>query len=253
MRWKNPGPGFPNLEEFGKTNQRFFSVVQQQLQSNFETFQKDLADPTRIPDRIREQSDKVFREAANIFAETPAGLKELPYTVISTTEDYEIREYPQHMAISTDLDATALARLASYAIGANAEQRITGWTVPITNTGTELRFAYFDDDEANAGGPPSPLQEDAVTSASLVFDGGIRIAAIPAARLAVRRFTGFITAGEVSRQKQQLLAALELDSVSLDIPHGTAVGHLVLEYNPPYTIPVVRRNEIAVPVLEEAF
>ena len=248
--------GFPNLQDFGKTNQRFFNVLQHQLQSNLETFQQDIADPTRIPDRLRRQSETVLQEAANIFAETPAGLAELPYTVVSSTDDYEVRDYPAHMAISTDLDATALARLTSYAVGANEEQRVTGWTVPITNTGTELRFAYLDDSSAaastsNNASPPTPLEEDAVPEAHLMFDGGIRIAPIPAARLAVRRFTGFITAGEVARQKQQLLAALSLDQVDLDLPHGTTVGHLVLEYNPPYTIPVVRRNEIAVPVLLE--
>lgn len=32
------------------------------------------------------------------------------------------------------------------------------------------------------------------------------------------------------------------------MPHGSVVPHVVLQYNPPYTIPIVRRNELAIPV-----
>ena len=39
-----------------------------------------------------------------------------------------------------------------------------------------------------------------------------------------------------------------MDGVELDVAHGAIVPHVVFQYNPPYTIPIVRRNEIAVPV-----
>ena len=68
--------------------------------------------------------------------------------------------------------------------------------------------------------------------------------------MAVRRFTGFVTEGEVARQKDALLSSLGIDGVEVDVPHGRPVPHIVLQYNPPYTVPIVRRNEIAVPVRE---
>jgi hypothetical protein len=43
-----------------------------------------------------------------------------------------------------------------------------------------------------------------------------------------------------------------LDSVELDVPHGGTVPHVVFQYNPPYALPVVRRNEIAVAVLDQS-
>ena len=46
----------------------------------------------------------------------------------------------------------------------------------------------------------------------------------------------------------QLLTALQLDDVALDVPHGQTVGHVIFQYNPPYTLPALRRNQIAVPV-----
>jgi hypothetical protein len=76
----------------------------------------------------------------------------------------------------------------------------------------------------------------------------VEIVDVPPARLAVRKFTGFVTDGEVARQKDTLLQALEMDGVELDVPHGAIVPHVVFQYNPPYTLPMVRRNEIAVPV-----
>jgi len=45
------------------------------------------------------------------------------------------------------------------------------------------------------------------------------------------------------------LSNLQLDGIELDVPHGSLVPYLIFQYNPPYTIPIVRRNEIAVPVI----
>jgi hypothetical protein len=74
---------------------------------------------------------------------------------------------------------------------------------------------------------------------------------VPPARVAVAKFTGFVTDGEVQRQKDALLSSLAIDGVEVDAPHGAVVPHIVFQYNPPYTIPIVRRNEIAIPVRSE--
>ena len=65
------------------------------------------------------------------------------------------------------------------------------------------------------------------------------------------KFPGFATEGEVSRHKGPLLSSLSLDGVEVDTPHGIKIPHIVFQYNPPYTIPIVRRNEIAIPVRSE--
>ena len=101
--------------------------------------------------------------------------------------------------------------------------------------------------------PPEPLAQDESSTNEYWYGldkpGQILIQDIPPARLAVRRFTGFATKGEVMRQKNALLAGLALDGVELDVPHGSTVPHVVFQYNPPYTLPVLKRNEIAVAVL----
>jgi len=231
------------------------------MQRNLETLQKDLADPSRIPARITQQTEDFLQEASNIFAETPAGLKEPDYTVVAATDDYEIRDYQAYTVATTSMadeegaaamrgvlddpaeQGVAFNTLAAYIFGANADDRVMDMTTPVTTTASgEMRF-YVEDSA------PDPLQQDASRNAYDTSHSKIRIERIPAARLAVRRFSGFATQGEIARQKQSLLAALAMDGAELDVPHGQTVGHVVFQYNPPYTLPVLRRNEIAVPVV----
>jgi hypothetical protein len=39
-----------------------------------------------------------------------------------------------------------------------------------------------------------------------------------------------------------------MDGVELDVAHGAVVPYAVLQYNPPYTLPIVRRNELVFPI-----
>ena len=249
-----PLPLLPSPQDFSKFGNRFINAVSNQMQRNLASLQQDLANPAQIPSRILQQTEELFQEATNVFSETPIGLKEPPYTIVATTEDYEIRDYHAYTVATTSMSNSADAyapteqglafnTLASYIFGNNADNQVLDMTTPVTTTASgEMRFYLADD-------VPPPLSEDAAAHWS-EGDRKIRIERIPAARLAVRRFSGFATGGEISRQKAQLLAALQLDQAwDIDVPHGQAVGHAIFQYNPPYTLPALRRNEIAVPVL----
>jgi SOUL heme-binding protein len=266
----------PNPQDVSRVGNRLLNTISNQLQRNLETLQSDLANPSRIPERLAKQTEDFLQEASNVFSEKPAGLKEPAYTVVAQCADYEIRDYAAYTVATTNMPSTASTSirsrtndnpaaladqgvafntLASYIFGSNAENRAMEMTTPVTTTATgEMRFYLPDDDNVS---PPQPLAQDAAARNSgmeyytAAEPSKIRLERIPAARLAVRRFTGFCTAGEIARQKQALLAALALDSnlVELDVPHGQTVGHVVFQYNPPYTLPVLRLNEIAVPVL----
>merc|ERR1711935_589754 len=108
-------------------------------------------------------------------------------------------------------------------------------TTPVTTTSRgEMRF-YLKPEVSSAFPEPLLDEEDVAEPKKKVS-----LMTIPASRLAVRRFTGFVTDGEVSRQKQVLLQSLELDGEELDVAHGAIVPHVIFQYNPPYTLPVVR-------------
>ena len=296
-----PPPVNIDPDQLTKTGTRILNALQNQIQTGLQNMQQDLQDPVqRIPQRLTATRDELWQEATNLFAETPAGLQEPPYTVVETTVDYEIRDYPGYTVASTNMlqeedddnassasssssssssssnqvpenPATAGAAfnsLAAYLFGANKQGTVMEMTTPVTTTMTgEMRFYLApirgsddnNDDDDDEGGdtttntnkaPPEPLEFD--KSRNVYETNTIRIEHIPAARLAVRRFTGFVTGGEIARQKEALLTALHLDNkYELDVAHGQAVGHLIFQYNPPYTIPVLRRNEIAVPVVRQ--
>jgi hypothetical protein len=224
-----------------KAATRFFDLLANQLQNTAKELQEDLADPiNKIPQRLTKHRDELVQEAKNVFLETPEGLAEPAYSVVETCDLYEIRDYEAYSVASTTMPkgedmvvaGNAFNTLASYLFGDNQESKAMAMTTPVTTTSHgEMRF-YL-------ASPKIPLP---------LNDGQVEIMEIPPARLAVRRFTGFATDGEVARQKDTLLQALEMDGVELDVAHGAVVPHVVLQYNPPYTIPIVRRNEVAVPV-----
>lgn len=249
----------PNLVP--KIGSRILDAVSNQAKRNFETLQGDLANPSRIPERISKQTADLATEAKNVFLETPEGLVGPSYTVVSEGDGYEIRDYETYTVASTSMSkvgepysmdeltkgGAAFNALAAYIFGANDEARIMDMTTPVSTTSVgEMRF-YLKNRGASTVAMadfPEPLAPEG----SFNEQGAVKVVEVPSARLAVAKFTGFVTEGEVSRQKDALLSSLALDGEEVDTPHGTIVPHVVFQYNPPYTIPIIRRNEIAVPV-----
>ncbi len=247
----------PNLVP--KIGSRILDAVSNQAKRQIETLQGDLANPSRIPERISKQTADLATEAKNVFLETPEGLVGPKYTVVSENEGYEIRDYEGYNVASTSMSkvgepysmnditkgGAAFNALAAYLFGANDEGRIMEMTTPVSTTSVgEMRFFLKNDKIADF---PQPLSPEGTFNEQ----GAVKIVEVPAARLAVAKFTGFVTEGEVSRQKDALLSALAIDGVEVDTPHGTVIPHVIFQYNPPYTIPIVRRNEIAIPVRSE--
>jgi len=241
-----------------KVGERVLDAMRTTAKKNLETLQGDLADPSRIPGRLSKQRADIEAEVRNIFLETPVGLQEPEYSVIEKGLGYEIRQYEGYTAAATSMSkigesvsvndltsgGAAFNSLAAYLFGANEDEKGMEMTTPVTTTSDgEMRF-YLKNDGTMQGFPTPLAVEDKLNE-----KGAVKLIEVPPARLAVARFTGFVTDGEVARQKDALLSALAADGVEIDVPHGAVVPYFVFQYNPPYTIPIVRRNEIAVPVL----
>merc|ERR1712238_74740 len=277
-----------NIESIGT---RFFSAVTNQIQKNLVDLQDDLTDPiNKIPKRLEmqrealeKQRDEVLQEARNVFLEKPEGLEEPPYTIVQSSDLYEIRQYEAYTAASTrttsssssgssssdpeggansvnvfdDGMAAAFNTLASYIFGENDESKAMSMTTPVTTTSSgDMRFFISPNgiDDGRFPQPKEPIADSDTsttstsTSLGLVDDNKVEIIQIPSAFLAVRKFRGFVTDGEVARQKDTMLQALAMDDIELDVAHGAIVPHVVFQYNPPYTLPMVRGNEIGIPV-----
>ena len=160
-------PSPANLEKVGT---KLFDVVSNQLQKTIEDFQDDMSDPiTKIPQRLSQQREDLAKEARNIFLETPEGLQEPAYTVVASTDVYEIRDYEAYTVASTvmeegeDLATTGSAfnTLAAYLFGANKESKSMTMTTPVATTSLgEMRF-YLDETSI-----PEPLEEGESSSSS---------------------------------------------------------------------------------------
>ena len=197
-----------------------------------------LQDPARVFNLVQQ-------ETRNAFSRTPEGLETPSFTVISSGQQYEVRAYPSYGVAVTSIgsadaaaDAIATARgfnsLATFFFGANADTEVMDMTAPlrvdVSPTGAEMAL-------------PLPAKYSAATS-PVAQDGKVTLRQTMAETIAVREFTGFATGGEIKRQLSSLLDQLQRDAVS--IRDGDT--YAVLQYNPPYTLPWLRRNEIAVPI-----
>lgn len=73
-------------------------------------------------------------------------------------------------------------------------------------------------------------------------DPRVTLREVPARQLAARTFSGFVTEARVSAETEALRAWMMERGLQADGPAQLA------RYNPPWSIPFLRRNEILIPV-----
>lgn len=154
------------------------------------------------------------------------------YAVLETLDGgIEIRRYAPRVAA----EASVTGENASGAAFDALFQYISGkekiaMTAPVaTEAGADgTRMQFFLPAHHTAASAPPPT------------DPRIRIVALPEETLAVVRFSGRASAEQVELHTQRLLAAIAAAGWQVE---GRA---MLLGYDPPFTLPFLRRNEIAV-------
>lgn len=160
----------------------------------------------------------------------------------------EIRSYAPRLAVETDArgqgDGDAFGRLFRYITGANRAgdriamtapvesggQRIAqpiAMTVPVERDGTGT-MRFFLPRAVAAAGAPAPTEP------------GVRLVEVPAERIAALRFSGRLTPEARAAQAGILAAVLAAAG------RAPAGAPFVMGYDPPFAIPFLRRNEVAV-------
>lgn len=176
------------------------------------------------------------------------GLYEQPhYTVVERLSGgIEVRDYPSWVAAETDDGGggqVAFPRLFRYITGNNTTGEKVSMTAPVSQRGEMIAMTvpvqsnrqggvmrFFLPKEVMANGPPKPL------------DPNVRIVTVPAERVAALRFTGWIDRASVEAHNRLLLEGLAKAGPK---PQGQ---RFLLTYDAPFTIPFLRRNEVAVNV-----
>ncbi len=190
-----------------------------------------------------------------------SGTPQPGFTVIGRIGALELRQYGPRLAAETtvaggeiDARSAGFRRLAAYIFGANTKAGGGSSTIAMT--------APVEQDRAGGGtkvAMTAPVAQEAASSgwtirfflpAGLTLataprprDRTIHLVEVPAATMAVLRFSGVPGAHSVAVHSQRLLATL---AGSPWQPHGKVVAWF---YDPPWTLPWLRRNEVAVTVV----
>ena len=171
-------------------------------------------------------------------------LEQPPYRVLATySHRVEIRAYGALIVVETGTDGSdgdAFRRLFAYITGANRTGATIKMTAPVAQTGG-----------ARFGGKPAPgehmamqfvLPEAIAADPPAPTDPAVRVAAMPARTLAVIRFSGSFSRGNLDAHLATLRAVLA------EAGRKTEGAPVFLGYDPPFTIPFLRRNEVALQV-----
>lgn len=181
-----------------------------------------------------------------------SGTEEPAYKVVASLGAVQIRQYAPRLAASVTVQGDEIAarsagfrRLARFIFGANAADASISMTAPVAqSSGSKIAMTAPVGQVAGPGGSWTITfyMPAKYTLASLPkpTDSGIQILDVPGATYGVYRFSGIPGAAAVAAAEQKLLAGLKN---SAWVPQGSVVEWF---YDPPWTLPFARRNEVAV-------
>ena len=149
-------------------------------------------------------------------------------------EQIEIRAYAPRIMAVTAMDNgndDGFRVLAGYIFGGNAEEQKIAMTAPVQQTmnGSE-EMAFMMPAEYALADLPDPDDER------------VAFREAPAYTAAVIRFSGWATSEKADANWQKLRSFLIAEGIDI------AGDPTLNQYNPPWTLPFMRRNEIIVPV-----
>ncbi len=183
-------------------------------------------------------------------------LEQPTYTVVSRDAEVEYRQYQDYLVAETevtdagDFDAAGnegFRRLFQYITGANNGGTEIAMTAPVTQDRQGARIAMTAPvaQDASASGwrvafmLPSVYTMD---TAPRPTDKRVYIRQVPGKLVATLRHSGSWTNRNVERYTADLRTALKAAGVT------ATAEPVVARYDPPFTPPFLRRNEISIPV-----
>ena len=191
-------------------------------------------------------------EAGGSIVGIRSGTEEPPYTVERTIGEVEIRRYGPRIAAETAIAADEEAarnegfrRLARYIFGGNTAKSKIAMTAPVAQRQNEkIAMTAPVAAQRSAAGEwvirffmPSEHSIDTLPTPN---DERVQLVSVPGETVAVLRFSGIASPEAIVEKTAELLAILRRNALQTD---GDPVTWF---YDPPWTLPFRRRNEIAV-------
>ncbi|MBJ7338833.1 heme-binding protein [Mycolicibacterium sp.] len=184
------------------------------------------------------------------------GTEEPPHTSERLTDSVEIRRYQPRIAAETTVEADeerarseGFRRLAGYIFGRNHGSSKIAMTAPVSQASTKGQKIAMTAPVSRSGGDDEGwvirfFMPSKWTMATLPApdDDRVRLVEVPAETVAVLRFSGDRSQRAVAERSAELTQTLRSKGI-------TTLGDPVAWfYDPPWTLPMRRRNEVVAPI-----
>lgn len=183
-----------------------------------------------------------------------SGTAEPKFSVVGHVGAIEIRRYAPRIAAETTIEGSAeharyqgFRRLAGYIFGGNRSRTKIAMTAPVAQSPSEKIAMTAPVAQSPAGKGAWTIKffmPAGYTMETLPVpnDPQVHLVPVPPETYAVLRFSGVPNPASVAREQARLLAALKTS------PWEPESAPTAWFYDPPWTIPFLRRNEAAVQV-----
>ncbi len=162
-------------------------------------------------------------------------IEEPQYELLGKLGEVEIRRYAPSIQAVTELPdygGKGFRRLAGYIFGGNDQEQSIAMTAPVQETiGSGEREMAFT--------MPSEYAYDELPAPD---DNAVSLREIEARTVAVILFSGLAGDAKTERKWQELSSALSEAGIA------TTSSPMLNQYNPPWTLPFLRRNEVMVEI-----
>lgn len=170
---------------------------------------------------------------AMAFASTASGIETPAYKVVTRDGKFEVRDYPDMKIARTAMGDGDFMRLFRYISGANEAGQKIAMTAPVLvqHQGEDSGMSFVVPRAVAEGQVPAPKAAE------------VSVSTLPAARFAVLAYSGRRTDANEKDALAKLRAWMEKNDLR-------AVGEPVFAYyDPPWTLPFLRRNEVMLRVV----
>lgn len=164
-------------------------------------------------------------------------IEEPRWELVTQLETVEIRKYEPSIQATTVLGSSrqtseGFRRLAGFIFGGNEASQSIAMTAPVQETleHTQPVMAFTMPSSYSMADLPTPK------------DDSIQLVEVPERTVAAVVFSGWATDSKVQKYSAELLETLRRNNI--DVVGVTALN----QYNPPWTLPFKRRNEIVIEV-----
>ena len=183
-------------------------------------------------------------------------LEQPDYTVIYKDGDIEYRQYEPYLVAETVIENArtregagneGFRRLFRYITGSNQSRSEIAMTAPVAQAPSSEKIAMTAPVQRSASSEGYSVAfmlptKYTLETAPIPTDERVRVRAVPGRLMAVLRYSGRWTAGNYAEKQAELREAIDNESIERVGEFESAL------YDPPYTPPFLRRNEVMVQV-----